>query len=53
MSLVLMTHIGFVASVEQAPAVIEADIRESHLFSEKPCQPHHAVPGYLDIPIRV
>jgi hypothetical protein len=33
MSLVLITHMGFVARVEHAPAVMDADIRDSHLFS--------------------
>jgi hypothetical protein len=28
-----MTHIGLVAKVEQAPAAMDAQIRESHLFS--------------------
>jgi hypothetical protein len=33
MSLVLTTHIGFVTRVEHAPAVTEARVRASHLFS--------------------
>ena len=33
-----MTQMGFVASVEHAPAVIEADIRDSHMLSGIDCQ---------------
>jgi hypothetical protein len=52
MSLVLTTQIGFVTKVEHAPAVIEAIVRASHLFSVgAACQrcPRELAEQYLPI----